>query len=115
MERRMTDFSPPAIYLQMAQAETAPQPEAPAEVEVPPTKVDVGRYVPQSAVEITIIVTVTPPTGAALVYAPGNEKYATLFKGPKMGDVRLAGPYLYVKLIDGATSFEIQYLRWREP
>jgi hypothetical protein len=31
------------------------------------------------------------------------------------GEVRLAGPYLYVKLIDGATSFEIQYLRWREP
>jgi hypothetical protein len=112
----MVDISPLAIYLQMAQAETAPQPETPAEVEVPPAKVDVGRYVPQSAVEITIIVTVTPPTGAALVYAPGNEKYATLFKGPKMGgEVRLEGPYLYVKLIDGATGFEIQYLRWREP
>jgi hypothetical protein len=112
----MVDISPPAIYLQMVQAETAPQPEAPAEVEVPPAKVDVGRYVPQSAVEITIIVTVTPPTGAALVYAPGNEKYATLFKGPKMGgEVRLAGPYINVKLIDGATGFEIQYLRWREP
>jgi hypothetical protein len=31
------------------------------------------------------------------------------------GEVRLEGPYLYVKLIDGATGFEIQYLRWREP
>jgi hypothetical protein len=31
------------------------------------------------------------------------------------GEVRLAGPYLYVKLIDGATSFQIQYLQWREP
>jgi hypothetical protein len=112
----MADMSPPAIYLQLAQAETAPQPETPAETEIPPTKVDVSRYIPHTALEITIIVTVTPPSGAALVYAPGYEKYATLFKGPKMGgEVRLAGPFLYVKLIDGATGFDIQYLRWREP
>ena len=112
----MIDMSPPAIYVQLAQAETAPQPEAPAEVDIPPAKVDVGRYVPPTAIEVTIILTVTPPTGAALVYAPGDEKSATLFKGPKMGnEVRLAGPYLYVKLIDGATDFQIQYLRWREP
>jgi hypothetical protein len=111
----MIDMSPPAIYLHVAQAETAPQPEAPAEVEIPPAKVDVGRYVPPSAIEVTIIVTVTPPTGAALVYAPGNEKYATLFRGKMGGEVRLGGPYLYVKLIDGATEFKIQYLRWREP
>ena len=77
----MIDVPPPAIYLQVAQAETAPQTEPPAEVEVPPTKVDVGRYVPASAIEVTIIVTVTPRTGAALVYTPGNEKEATLFKG----------------------------------
>src|ERR1700746_1381677 len=114
-EEVMLDMPPPAIYLQVAQAETAPQPEAPAEVEIPPAKVDVGRYVPASAIEVTIIVNVTPPTGAALVYAPGNEKYATLFRGKMGGEVRLAGPYLHVKLIDGATAFEIQYLRWREP
>ena len=112
----MVDISPPAIYLQLAQAETAPQPEAPGEVEIPPAQVDVGRYVPLTALEVTIIVTVTPPTGAALVYAPGYEKYATLFKGPKMGgEVRLSGPFIYVKLIDGATGFDIQFLRWREP
>lgn len=111
----MVDMPPPAIYLQVAQAETAPQPEAPAEVEIPPTKVDVSRYVPERAIEVTIIVTVTPRTGAALVYAPGNEKYATLFRGKMGSEVRLTGPYLYVKLIDGATSFQIQYLSWRVP
>jgi hypothetical protein len=112
----MVDISPPAIYLQLVQAETAPQPETPTETEIPPAKVDVGRLVPQSAIEITMIVTITPPTGAALIYAPGNEKYATLFKGPKTGgEVRLAGPFIYVKLIDGATAFDIQFLRWREP
>ena len=57
----MVDFSPPAIYLQVAQAETAPQPETPAEVETPPAKVDVGRYVPPTALEVTIIVTVALP------------------------------------------------------
>jgi len=112
----MIDMSPPpAIYLHVAQAETAPQPEAPAEVEAPPAKVDVSRYVPANAVEVTVIVSVTPRTGGALVYAPGDEKNATLFRGKMGSEVRLAGPYLYVKLIDGATSFEIQYLRWREP
>jgi hypothetical protein len=111
----MADMSPPAIYLQLAQAQTEPQAETP-EVETPPVKVDVSRYIPSTAIEITIIVTVTPPTGAALVYAPGYEKYATVFKGPKMGgEVRVAGPFVYVKLIDGATAFDIQYLRWREP
>jgi hypothetical protein len=110
----MAEMSPPAIYYQRAQAQTEPEAEAPPEA--PPVQVDVGRYVPRTAIEVTIIVTVTPTTGAALVYAPGYEKRATLFKGPKMGnDVRLAGPYLFVKLIDGATAFDIQYLRWREP
>ncbi|MBV8839116.1 MAG: hypothetical protein JO000_21490 [Alphaproteobacteria bacterium] len=112
----MMDLPPPAIYLHLAQAETAPQPEAPAPLDIPPTKVDVGRYVPLTAIEVTMIVTVTPPTGAALVYAPGYEQYATLFRGPKSGgDVRLTGPFVYVKLIEGATGFEIRYLRWREP
>jgi hypothetical protein len=31
-----------------------------------------------------------------------------------MGEVRLAGPTLYVKLY-GATSFDIQYMSYREP
>jgi hypothetical protein len=106
----MADMHPPAIYLQLAQAETEP------EVEAPPVKVDVTQYIPHTAVEITIIVTVTPPSGAVLIYPPGYENQATLFKGPKTGgDIRLAGPFVYVKLLGGATSFQIQYLRWREP
>jgi hypothetical protein len=110
----MVDMSPPAIYFQVAQAETQPEAEAPPEA--PPVKVDVGRYIPPTAIEVTIIVTITPPTGGALVYAPGLENHATLFRGPKMGgEVSVAGPFLYVKLIDGATAFDIQYLRWREP
>ena len=106
------DVPPPPLYVQVAPAPA----ETEEPVEAPPVKVDIMRYIPHTAVSITIIVTVTPPSGAALVYAPGFEEQATLFKGPKSsGELRLAGPFVYVTLIAGATSFQIQYLNWREP
>lgn len=102
--------TPPA-HVQMAQADV--QPETPAEPI--PIKVDVTKYIPESALSVTMIVTVTPPTGTAVVYAPGYENYATTFKGPRsMDDVRLAGPFVYVKLY-GATSFDIRYTNYRLP
>jgi hypothetical protein len=107
----MMDLQPPPALVQMAQSEV--QPEAPAEPV--PIKVDVTKYVPDSATSVTMIVTVSPPTGAAVVYAPGYENYATIFKGPRsMEEVRLAGPFVYVKLY-GAQSFEIQYTNYRQP
>jgi hypothetical protein len=110
-ETQMMDLSPPA-YIQFAQAETPP--EAPA-VEPTPIKVDVRQYVPENAISVTMIVSVEPPTGTAVVYAPNNEKYATVFRGPRsMDEVRLDGTILYVKLY-GATSFEIQYTNYRVP
>jgi hypothetical protein len=105
------DMQTPPAQMQMAQAET--QPETPAEPI--PVKVDVTKYLPDTATSVTMIVTVSPPTGTAVVYAPGYENYATIFKGPRtMGDVRLAGPFVYVKLY-GATSFDIQYTNYRQP
>jgi hypothetical protein len=105
------DMQTPPTHVQMAQTEV--QPEAPAEPI--PIKVDVTKYIPESAISVTMIVTVTPPTGTAVVYAPGYENYATIFKGPRsMDDVRLAGPFVYVKLY-GATSFDIRYTNYRQP
>jgi hypothetical protein len=107
----MIDMQPPPSIVQLAQAETPP--EAPAEPV--PIKVDVSRYVPDNALSVTIIVSVTPPTGTAVVYAPGYEKYPSIFKGPRsMDEVRLDGPFVYVKLY-GATSFDIQYTNYRQP
>jgi hypothetical protein len=107
----MMDMQPPPALVQMAQAEI--QPEAPAEPV--PTKVDITQYVPETAISVTMIVSVTPPTGTAVIYAPGYENYATIFKGPRtMEEVRLAGPFVYVKLY-GAQSFEIQYTNYRQP
>ena len=64
------DMHPPpahAHYVQLAQAEE--QPETPAEPT--PIKVDVSRYIPAEATLMTILVTVTPPTGQAFIYTEG--------------------------------------------
>src|ERR1039458_7692313 len=105
------DMQPPPAYVQMVQAETPPE----APVEPAPVEVNVSKYIPESAFVVTMIVTLTPPSGQALVYAPGHENDATLFKGPRsIDEVRLSGPIIYVKLY-GATSFDIQYTNYRQP
>lgn len=111
-ESNAMDMSPPPAIIELAQAETAPQ----APVEPTPVKIDVSKYIPEGAVSVTMIVTVTPPTGAAHIYAPGYENQGTLFKGPKsLDEVRLHGPFLFVKLYGGATNFDIQYMNYRQP
>jgi len=105
------DMQPPPAFVQFAQAEQPPD----APVEPTPVKVDVSRYIPDSAVAVTMIVTLTPPDGQAVIYAAGHEHEATLFRGPRMIDeVKLSGPTIYVKLY-GATSFDIQYTNYRQP
>jgi len=109
------DMHPPPAhvqpYVRLAQAEG----EAETPAEPTPIKVDVRKYIPAEAFIVTMIVTVRPPTGQALVYTQGAEKYGMVFKGPStVGDLRLDGPYIYVKLY-GATSFDIQYINYRTP
>lgn len=104
------DMQPPAL-VQFAQEEAPPE----TPVEPTPIKVDVSQYVPESATAVTMIVTLTPPTGQALVYPAGHEDQAILFKGPRsLEEVKLDGPIIYVKLY-GATSFDIQYTNYRQP
>jgi hypothetical protein len=105
------DMQPPPVFVQFAQAEVPPdQP-----VEPTPIKVDVSKYIPESAVAVTMIVTLTPPTGQAVIYPAGHENEGTLFKGPRsIDEVKLSGPIVYVKLY-GATNFEIQYTNYRQP
>jgi hypothetical protein len=86
----------------------------PERIEVTP--LDVGRYLPPTALYATIIVTVVPPTGTVEIYVPGSEDSPVIFKGPKTaGEIRLNGPTAYVRLKNGATSYEVEYLSWREP
>jgi hypothetical protein len=101
---------PPALV--QVQQEEAP-PEAP--VEPTPIEVNVSKYIPESATAVIMIVTLTPPTGQAVIYAAGHEREGTLFKGPRsIDEVKLSGPIIYVKLY-GATSFDIQYTNYRQP
>jgi hypothetical protein len=86
----------------------------PERIEVTP--LDVGRYLPPTALYATIIVTVEPPTGTVEIYVPGSEDAPVIFRGPKTaGEIRLNGPTAYVRLKNGATSYEVEYLSWREP
>jgi hypothetical protein len=139
----MIDMHPPPAYIQIAQKQTPdvgqplqlvpsqPQPPAappapaqrqplppsdsqPEQIEVTP--LDVGRYLPPTATYATIIVTVVPPTGTVEIYTPGSEGAPVIFRGPKTaGEIRLNGPTAYVRLKNGATSYEVEYLSWREP
>jgi len=109
----MMDMHPPEQHYQLAQAETQieSQPEA-HEV----TELNISKYLPSNALSATIIVTVTPPTGAVMIYTPGYEAAPVLFKGPKsVGEIRVSGPIVYVEMIGGATEYQIQYLNFREP
>jgi hypothetical protein len=91
-----------------------PSDSQPEQIEVTP--LDVGRYLPPTALYATIIVTVVPPTGTVEIYVPGSEDAPVIFRGPKTaGEIRLNGPTAYVRLKNGATSYEVEYLSWREP
>lgn len=104
------DMQPPPAFVQVAQVEAPPD----APVEPTPIEVNVSKYIPELATSVTMIVTLTPPTGQAVIYAAGNERNGTLFKGPRsIDEVQLAGPMIYVKLY-GATSFDIQYTNYRQ-
>ena len=92
-----------------------PEDQSQAPIEPAPIKVDVSKFIPAEAKTATIIVTLTPPTGQAVVYTEGSEANGTIFKGGKsVGDIPLDGRYIYVKLY-GATSFNIQYVNYRIP
>jgi hypothetical protein len=109
--RKTMDLQSPPVLVQLAQEEAPPE----QPVEPTPIKVDVSKYIPESATAVTMIVTLTPPTGQAIIYAEGHEKDYTLFKGPRsIEEVKLNGPIVYVKLY-GATSFDIRYTNYRQP
>lgn len=107
----------PAQPLQIAPGETqqvAPNATQREQLEVLPY--DIGRYLPPTALWATIVVSVFPPTGSAAVYTPGYENTPVIFHGPKSsGEVRINGPKIYLHLEDGAASYSIEILNWREP
>jgi hypothetical protein len=105
---------PPPPVPDQSQPQPPPGDSQPERIEVTP--LDVGRYLPPTALYATIIVTVVPPTGTVEIYVPGSEDAPVIFKGPKTaGEIHLNGPTAYVRLKNGATGYEVEYLSWREP
>jgi hypothetical protein len=101
----MDMYPPPAQY------EQAQRPGEAASI-----RVDVSQYIPPTAVSVTILVSISPPSGAVLAYAPGAEDAPVLFRGPaSTGEIRLSGPYVFFQLLAGTTHYDIQYLNWRSP
>jgi len=104
------DMTSPPAYIAQADVD---QPDAP--VEPTPIEIDVAKYIPDTAITVTMIVTLDSDAATALVYAPGDEKRGTVFKGRRSIDVvRLDGPVLYIKLY-GADRYDIQYITYRMP
>jgi hypothetical protein len=100
--------------LTQSQPQQPPSDGRPAQIALQP--LDVGRYLPPTALYATIVVTVVPPTGTVSIYTPGFEDTPVIFKGPKSaGEIRLNGPTVYVHLQNGATDYEVEFLSWREP
>lgn len=89
------------------------------DVDVPadpiPIKIDISKYIPEAANVVTLRVTLDPGEASAIIYAPGDEKRGTVFKGrSSIDDVRVDGPILYIKLY-GAVKYDIQYINYRLP
>jgi hypothetical protein len=73
-------------------------------------KIDLAHRAPTTARLLKIRIEIEPPTGAVLIYTPGKAD-PVRFNGPACtGDVPLAGQFIYVQAVAGATKWSIYYL-----
>jgi len=75
---------------------------------------DIANYVPPTALSITLVITITPPDGAVLVYSPKITD-PVRFNGPRdVKEVPIAGPMIYVQKVQGATGYQIEVQGWED-
>ena len=76
--------------------------------------VNVSQFAPPTAVAITLKITITPPTGAVLVYSQTSAD-PILFNGPSSTkDVPIKGAEFYVQCVQGATDCQIHFVGWKD-
>jgi hypothetical protein len=96
------DLPPPPLYYQLVQADSA----------VPDAEtIDARRLFPETAVSGDVRVTVSPATGAVLIFTQANMDQPVRFNGPEStGTIALSGPLIYIRKVDGATDYIIEVL-----
>lgn len=85
------------------------------EMQIPnASEVDVSAFAPPTAAAIKLKLTISPPSGAVLVYSPKTVD-PVLFRGPHdTKDVPLSGPKIYIQLVQGATEYDVEALGWTD-
>jgi hypothetical protein len=72
-----------------------------------PIEIDVSKFVPLPAVAITLVVTIAPPSAAALVYSLKTD-HPVRFNGPTdTKRVPIDGSKIYLQLVQGATDYQV--------
>jgi len=72
-------------------------------------KVDVSQFAPPTALSLKIRVSVDPPSGAVIIFTPGQQAQAVRFDGSTTeGDVSLSGPFIYVQRLQGTVNWKIE-------
>ena len=102
----MADYSPPPPHYQLAQTEMRLSGAQ---------KVDVTQYIPPSAISAQIRVTISPPSGAILIYVPDKSDAPIRFNGPvTTGEIPIAGRFIYVQPVSGTIEWKIESIGWKE-
>jgi hypothetical protein len=76
--------------------------------------IDISLHAPPTAIALNMTITVSPPSGAVLVYSP-RAADPIRFNGPhETKDVPIDGPTIYIQLVQGAASFQIRFNGWED-
>lgn len=100
----MVDIPPPS-FTQVVQIETI-LPGA--------QKVDVSSFFPPTALSATVRATITPATGAILIYTPGKTEPVKINGPVSIAEIPLAGSFIYIRAAEGTANWNIEGLGWRD-
>jgi hypothetical protein len=76
--------------------------------------IDISTKVPSTAISLTMTITVSPGTGAVLIYSP-RATDPVQFNGPQdTKEVPIEGPTIWAQLVQGTKEFHIEFVGWTD-
>ena len=76
--------------------------------------IDISTKASPTAVGLTMTITVTPGSGAVLIYSP-RATDSVRFNGPQdTKEVPIEGPTIWAQLIEGTKEFHIEFGGWTD-